>query len=242
VWEVVSAASRAAVPNDSTYTVSFEAYKVTLTPNPLVITGAVVGTPVTSTFNATNDFAAASTVNTASPTLTSVRTINDSIADGAARKSYDIQVPAGLASLNVSIGNASDPGADLDLYLFNCTTGTCVPAGVPGTTSTANESVTVASPAAGLWKAEVDPFSVPAGTTTYTYSDSFARPAASPYGTLTTPANAATPRTSGATWTFDVTATALQPAGEGRFLRGSAQVRLGASNGPVLGSATVELR
>jgi subtilisin family serine protease len=263
VWEIASQASRAnftawpppapqpgqpgAPPADypltspATYEVTFEAYKVTLTPNPLVITGAAIGTPVTRTFTATNDFAAASTVNTVTPTLSSVRTIDDSIADRAARKSYEIQVPAGLASLNVSIGNASDLGADLDLYLFNCTTGTCVPAG-SGTTSTANESVTVTAPAAGLWRAEVDPFSVPAGTTTYTYSDSFARPSTSPYGTLTTPANAATPRAAGATWTFDVTATALQPAGEGRFLRGSAQVRLGAANGPILGSATVEVR
>lgn len=241
VWEVVSAASRSAVPNDSTYTVSFEAFKVTLSPNPLVITGAAIGTPITNTFTATNDFAAVSTVNTVTATLSSVRTINDSIADGAARKSYDITVPAGLALLNVSIGNASDIGADLDLYLFNCTTGTCVPAG-SGTTSAATESVTVSNPAAGLWRAEVDPFAVPAGTTTYTYSDSFTRPTASPYGTLTTPGNAATARASGATWTFDVTATALQPAGDGRFLRGAAQVRLGASNGPILGSATVEVR
>jgi subtilisin family serine protease len=238
VWEVVTAASRSAVPNDSTYSVSFEAFKVTLSPNPLVITGA---TPATGTFTATNDFASVSTVQTVSPTLASVRTINDSIADGAARKSYDIQVPAGLASLNVSIGNASDFGADLDLYLFNCTTGTCVPAG-SGTTSTANESVTASNPAAGLWKAEIDPFGVPAGTTTYTYTDSFTRPTASPYGTLTTPANTATPRAAGATWTFDVTATALQPAGEGRFLRGSAQVRLSSGTQPILGSATVEVR
>jgi subtilisin family serine protease len=241
VWEVVSAASRAAVVDNSTYTVTFEAYKVTLSPNPLVITGAALNTPVTSTISATNDFAAASTVNTVSPTLSSVRTINATIADGAARQTYNITVPAGLASLNVSIGNASDLGADLDLYLFNCTTGTCVAAG-SGTTSTAVESVTVNNPAAGLWKAEVDPFGVPAGSTTYTYSDSFTRPTATPYGTLSTPANTATPRAAGATWTFDVTATAVQPAGEGRFLRGSAQVRLGSSTGPILGSATVEVR
>jgi subtilisin family serine protease len=241
VWEVVSAASRAAVPDNSNYTITFEAYKVTLSPNPLVISGATLNTPVTSTINATNDFAAATTVNTVSPTLSSVRTINATIADGAARQSYEITVPEGLASLNVSIGNASDLGADLDLYLFNCTTLPCVPAG-SGTTSTAIESVTVSNPAPGLWRAEVDPFGVPAGTTTYTYSDSFTRPTASPYGTLSTPTNAATSRAAGATWTFDVTATALQPAGEGRFLRGSAQVRLGSSTGPILGSATVEVR
>jgi subtilisin family serine protease len=238
VWEVASQASRAAVPNDSTYSVSFEAFKVTLSPSPLVITGA---TPQTATFTATNDFAAVSTVQTVTGNLASVRTINDSIAEGAPRKSYNIDVPAGLASLNVSIGNASDLAADLDLFLFNCTTGTCVQVGA-GTTSAANESITINNPTPGQWRAEVDPFGIPSGSTTYTYSDAFTRPTATAYGTLTTPANVATPRAAGATWTFDVTATVNTPAGEGRFLRGAAQVRLGSATGPILGSATVEVR
>ncbi|HEY6959418.1 MAG TPA: S8 family serine peptidase [Candidatus Limnocylindria bacterium] len=263
VWEVATSASRAnftawpapapqpgqpgapapdyPLTSPATFEITYEAFKDTIEPSPLVIGPYTLNTPVTGTFTAHNAFAAVSTVNTVGATLSSVRSLNDLIANGAARNSYDITVPAGLTSLNVSIGNAADPGADLDLYLYNCTTGTCVPAGA-GTTSTANESVTVSSPAAGLWRAEVDPFSVPAGTTSYTYSDAFTRSSGSPYGTLTTTANSSTARASGATWTFDVTATALQPAGEGRFLRGSAQVRLGSATGAILGSATVELR
>jgi hypothetical protein len=96
---------------------------------------------------------------------------------------------------------------------------------------------------AGAWKAVIDPFAVPAGTTTFTYSDAFSKPTATAYGTLTTPASSATPtaRASGASWTFDVTATANQEAGTGRFLRGTASVRLGSTTGPVLGSAFVIL-
>jgi len=239
VWEVTTAASRAAVPNDSTYSVSFEAFKVTLSPNPLVQDPTTIGTPYTKQFTANNDFAAVSTVQTVSASLTSVRTINGSISEGGPQQTYNIQVPAGTTSLNVTLGGASDPGADLDLYVFNCTSGSCVQAG-SSTSSTANESVTISAPAAGLWVALVDPFSVPAGSTTYVYSDSFAKSPA--FGTLTTPSNAATLRASGASWTFDVTATANSAAGDGRFLRGSAQVRLGSATGPVLGSATIELR
>jgi hypothetical protein len=245
VWEVVTAASRAAVPDNSTYTVSFEAFKVTVTPNPLTVTPAAVGTPYTRTFTANNDFAAITATQTVTPTLASVRTINGSIADGGAQQTIDITVPAGLSSLVVTLGGASDPGADLDIYVYDCTAGpsACVLRG-SGTSSTANETVTVTTALnAGAWKAVIDPFAVPAGTTTFTYSDAFSKPTATAYGTLTTAASSATPtaRASGASWTFDVTATANQEAGTGRFLRGTASVRLGSTTGPVLGSAFVIL-
>jgi hypothetical protein len=96
--------------------------------------------------------------------------------------------------------------------------------------------VTIGSPAPGLWKAEVDPFAVPSGSTTYTISDSFASPA---YGGVTVPANSPTARAAGATWTFTATGTANAPAGEGRFLRATVAVRLDSSTGAILGSATV---
>jgi hypothetical protein len=38
------------------------------------------------------------------------------------------------------------------------------------------ESVTIANPAAGLWRVLVDGYAVPAGTTTYDYVDVFANP------------------------------------------------------------------
>jgi len=232
VWEIVDAASRAAVPTDSAYEVSLEAFKVTLSPATWTNDPTTVGTTYSQTFTATNAFAAVSTMTTASA-FASVRSVSATIAAGGAQQTYAITVPAGTTSLNVTIGGASDPGADLDLFVFNCTTGTCVLAG-SGTGSTANESVTVASPTPGNWLALVDPFAVPSGSTTYSYSDSFANPT---YGSVTTPADPAS-RASGATWPVAASGKANVVAGTGRFLRASISVREAASNA-ALGSATV---
>jgi len=128
VWEVVDAASRAAVPPTSTYEVTFEAFKVTLSPTTWTNDPTTVGTPYTQTFTATNAFAAVSTTQAGSA-FASVSSQNATIAAGGAQQIYNITVPTGTTSLNASIGGASDPGADLDLFLFNCTTGTCVLAG-----------------------------------------------------------------------------------------------------------------
>lgn len=231
VWEVVSAASRAAALEISTFEISFEAFKVTLSPATWTNDPTTVGTTYNQTFTATNAFAAVSTVTTATA-FASVRTLTATIAAGGALQQYPITVPSGTTSLNVTIGGASDPGADLDLFVFNCTSGTCVLAG-SGTGSTANESVTIASPTPGLWIALVDPFAVPAGTTTYSYSDSFANPA---FGSVTTPADPAS-RASGATWSFAAAGKANVAAGTGRFLRASISVRE-AVTGTALGSAT----
>ena len=113
-------------------------------------------------------------------------------------------------------------------------TGSCVLAGSSAGGS-ANESVTVASPATGSWMAVVDPFAVPRGSTSYTYSDSLANPA---YGAVTVPSNSATARASGESWTFTATGTALIAAGPGRFLRATVAVREAAS-GTTLGTASV---
>lgn len=233
VWEIVDAASRASVPASSTYEVSFEALKVTLSPATWTNDPTTVGLPYTQTFSATNAFAAVSTTQSGGA-FASVRSLGATIAAGGAQQTYAITVPAGTTSLNVSIGGASDPGADLDLYLFNCTTGTCVAAG-SSAGSTANESITVSNPAAGSWHAVVDPFAVPSGSTTYTYTDSLANPA---YGSVTVPANVSTARVSGATWSFTATGTALTAAGTDRFLRAIVAVKEGVT-GSTLGSATV---
>jgi hypothetical protein len=233
VWEIVDAASRAAVPASSTYEVSFEAFKVTIAPTTWTNDPTTVGTPYTQSFTATNAFAAVSTVQTATA-FASVSSQSATIASGGAQQQYVINVTSGTTSLNVTIGGASDPGADLDLYLFNCTSGTCVQAG-SSTGGTAEESVTVGNPATGSWIALVDPFAVPSGSTSYTYSDSLSNPT---YGGVTVPANSATPRAAGESWSFNATGTANTAAGAGRFLRATVAVREATSNA-TLGSATV---
>ena len=93
-----------------------------------------------------------------------------------AQQQYPVNVTAGSTSLRATIGSPSDPAADLDLFVFNCTTGTCVLAG-QNADGDSEESVTIANPAAGTWLVLVDGFAVPAGTTTYKYVDVFANAA-----------------------------------------------------------------
>jgi hypothetical protein len=134
---------------------------------------------------------------------------------------FPVTVPAGAASLRATIGSPSDPGADLDLFVYNCTSGTCVLAG-QNADGDSEESVTIASPAAGAWKVVVDGFAVPAGTTTYKYIDVFFM--TSPLGEIAvTDANALRP--AGSTWTVPGTVTANAAPGSGRVLYGNVQVR-----------------
>jgi len=235
-WEIASAASRTSIPETATFTTKVTAYKVTLVPTSWTQEPTVVGTAYTKSFTARNEFAAGSMIATGSP-LASTREVNPSIASGGAPQEYPITVPTGTTNLTVTIGNASDLGADLDLYVYDCTSGTCVLAG-SGTGSTANERVSVTNPAPGAWKAVVDPYAVPSGSTTYTYSDAFANAA---YGTVTTN-DVLTLRASGATWSFTATAKANVAVEAGRFFRGSVNVRLDSASGAILSTAIVELR
>jgi hypothetical protein len=219
VWEIVDAASRAAVPTDSTYEVTLEAYRMSLEPASWTNPHTTINTAYTQTFTAKNEFAAVTTTQAGSA-FASVFTKEATISAGGAQQVYDINVPAGTTQLRVTTGNASDPGADLDLYLYNCTSGSCVLTAVSGG-STAVEAVAVNNPTVGLWRAVVDPFAIPANTTTYTYSDSFASNA---YGSVTVPTNSPTLRAAGAEWTFDATGKALISAGDGRFLRAAVSV------------------
>ena len=251
-WEIAVAASRSqtfttappppATPvtrplaDTATFTARATAYKVTLDPTSWTQDPTTVGTTYTKAFTAKNEFAAGNMIATGS-SLASTREVHASIASGGALQEYAITVPAGATNLTVTIGNASDLQADLDLYLYNCTSGTCVLVR-QGTGSTANESVSFPNPTAGAWRAVVDPFSVPAGSTTYTYSDAFANPA---YGSVTTDDVLAN-RGSGTSWNFTASAKANVAAESGRFFRGSVNVRLDSATGAILSTAIVELR
>jgi hypothetical protein len=122
--------------------------------------------------------------------------------------------------LRVAINNPSDPAADLDLFVFNCTSGTCVQAG-QSADGDSDESVTIANPAAGTWQVLVDGFAVPAGSTTYDYVDVFTNAA---FGSITvTDANALRP--AGSSWTVPGSVTANAAPATGRVLQGAVQVR-----------------
>jgi hypothetical protein len=188
-----------------------------VSPNPDVIASATVGVPVARSYTITNQFGDF-TGRAVGTTLGSAFLATPSIANHT-QQTYDLTVTAGSTSLRATIGSTSDPAADLDLFVYNCTSGTCVPAG-QSADGDSEESVTVTNPAAGLWRVLVDGYSVPAGTTTYNYVDVFTNPA---FGSVSvTDANALRP--AGSSWTVPGSVTANAAPSAGRVLLGNVQV------------------
>jgi hypothetical protein len=109
---------------------------------------------------------------------------------------HEIDVPAGVAMLYVRASEVSDPKADLDVYVLNCTGKRCT-----GTQTDSDpigdEIVTIQNPAKGKWKVVVDGASIPAGSATYSYVDVLFSPA---FGHLTV-ADVPAERKTGTQWT-----------------------------------------
>ena len=218
VWEVTVEASRAAVPEFSDFSVTATLLGATVTPDPDVIEAATIGVPIARSYTLTNVFGPF-TGRAVGTTLGSAFIDRPEIANHA-QQEFDVNVTAGSTSLRATIGNPEDPSADLDLFVFNCTTGTCVLAG-QNADGDSEESVTIAAPAAGLWKVLVDGFAVPAGTTEYDYIDLFVNPA---FGSVSvTDANALRPAAS--VWTVPGSVTANAAPAAGRVLFGNVDVR-----------------
>jgi hypothetical protein len=145
---------------------------------------------------------------------------------------FFVTVTPGSTSLRATIGSPSDPAADLDLFVDNCTSGSCIQAG-SSADGDSEESVTINNPAAGQWRVRVDGFAVPAGTTTYNYIDVFINPA---FGTFNI-ADANALRPSGSSWVVPGTITALIAPDSGRVLYG--QVRVLTDTDLLIGSGEV---
>jgi hypothetical protein len=89
---------------------------------------------------------------------------------------YEFDVPKGATALLVKATEVVDTGADLDLYLLDCTGKECRN---PQTDSDplGDEVVTAQNPAAGKWKVVIDAATVPSGSTTFAYADVIFSPA-----------------------------------------------------------------
>ena len=222
VWEVTVEARRTSDIVDASFTLTVSILGASVTPNPDLIASATIGVPVARSYTATNLFGAF-TGRMVGTTLGSARRGVFSIAN-LAQQQYQTVVTAGSTSLRATIGGTSDPAADLDLFVFNCTSGTCVLAG-QSADGDSEESVTIANPAAGTWVVLIDGFAVPAGTTTYNYVDVFINPA---FGSVSvTDANALRP--AGSSWTVPGSVTANAAPATGRVLLGNVQVRTDAN-------------
>jgi hypothetical protein len=218
VWEVTVEARRTSDVSIAPFTLTASILGASVSPNPDVIPSASIGVPVSRSYTVTNLFGAF-TGRAVGTTLGSARTGRFSI-NNLEQQQYPTTVTAGSTSLRATIGNPSDPRADLDLFVFNCTSGTCVLAG-QSADGDSEESVTINNPAAGQWVILIDGFAVPSGTTQYDYVDVFRNPA---YGSIAiTDANALRP--AGASWTVPGTVTANAAPTSGRVLLGAVEVR-----------------
>jgi subtilisin family serine protease len=218
VWEVTVDARRNSDAVNAPYTLTASILGATVSPNPDVIANATLGVPVARSYDITNLFGAFTGRALGTP-LGSAFLATPSIAHHAQQVTF-VTVTAGSTSLRATIGSPSDPAADLDLFVYNCTSGACVLAG-QNADGDSEESVTINNPAAGLWAVLVDGYSVPSGTTTYNYVDVFANPA---FGMVDV-ADANALRPAGSTWTVPGAVTANAAPAAGRVLLGNVQVR-----------------
>jgi subtilisin family serine protease len=233
VWEVSVEVSRTSAAGPATFDIAGTVLGVDVSPTSWTVDPATVGTTYNQTFSFTNRFGAF-TGNAVGTALGSAEAVQATIAAGGAQQQYPLTVPAGSTQVAARIGNASDKGADLDLYLFDCHTGSCV-LRASSTSATATESVSVANPAAGTWIVLVDPFAVPSGSTTYDESDVISNPT---FGSVSVTDPVAS-HPNGSTWSAPASVTPATAPANGRFLQGFVQVRSGPN---VLGSAEVDLK
>lgn len=230
VWEVTVEARRTSDAENAPYTLTASILGAAVSPNPDTIASATVGTPVARSYTLKNIYGEF-TGRAVGSTLGSARIDTPTIANLASQQ-RQLTVTPGSTSLRATIGGTSDPSADLDLYVYNCTTGSCVLAG-QAADGDSEESVTIANPAAGVWVTLVDGFSVPAGSTTFNYVDVFTNSA---FGTVAvTDANAVRP--ANGSWTVPGSVNANAAPASGRALLGAVQVRT--STNVLVGSGDV---
>jgi hypothetical protein len=220
VWEVTVEARRTSDTAWAPYTLTASLFGVAVTPNPDVIAEAQVGVPVPRSYSFQNNFADF-TGQAVGSALGSARRGVFTIADGETQD-YTTTIPDGSTSFRATIGSPSDAAADLDLFVYQCSDSSCTTRTLKGQSADgdAEESVTIANPAAGTWQVEVDGFAVPAGTTTYNYVDIFANPT---LGSVAV-ADANAPHPSGSSWTADGSVTAGAIPEDGRVLLGAVNV------------------
>ncbi|MEV4630998.1 S8 family serine peptidase [Micromonospora sp. NPDC049523] len=146
-------------------------------------------------------------------------------------QSFEVTVPAGATRLDVRIGNTSDPGADLDLFVYR--NGALVGQAADGDSE---EAVSVTNPPAGVYTVEIDGYAVPAGTTAYDYRDVFYSAA---LGNVSASSTSVTLPKTGATASITGSVTALSAPAAGRQLFGELQVVT--NEGAIVGRGNVSI-
>ncbi|WP_326599042.1 S8 family serine peptidase [Streptomyces sp. NBC_01803] len=166
VWEIEVESRRTSPLLNNPYTVTATALGAAFEPETVTVEEAQVGTPVPVTWDVTNGFAPIEG-SLAAGELGSALAATPTITPGEYVTS-EVELPEGVSSFTVEIDSASDPGADLDLYVY--LDGEEVGA---STSPTDDEVVRFDDPAAGTYTIEVHGYAVPSGSTTFAYRDSY---------------------------------------------------------------------
>ncbi|MDI6101697.1 S8 family serine peptidase [Actinoplanes sp. NEAU-A12] len=226
VWEFEVEARRTSPVLSNPFELTARIQGVAVEPATVELPAVTAGKAAPVSWNVTNRFGPVSVVPRGGP-LGSAATARPTIANGAVQQ-YEVTVPAGADRLDVSIGNVSDPAADLDLTVR--LNGAVVGQSADGDSE---ESVSIAKPAAGVYTVVVDGYAVPSGSTAYDYRDVYF---SGSLGSLTVPA---TPVALAAGQTLPVTGSVTAKAAPqaGRNLFG--QVSIVTDMGAVVGRGSV---
>jgi hypothetical protein len=230
VWEIEVEARRTSPLLDNPYKLDVSVLGAVFDPETVTVPEAKVGTPATASWKVTNGYAALDGKLKGGP-LGSSKTARPTIKGGETQTST-VEVPAGATSLDVAIGNVSDTAADLDLTVYDAS-GKQVAQSADGDSE---ESVHIASPAAGTYTIEVAGYSVPSGSTAYDYRDVFYSPS---LGQVTVDESAPVKLGTGDTAMVSGSVTAAAAAPEGREFFG--QVQLVNARGTVAGVGNVKI-
>ncbi len=209
VWELEVEARRTSPSLNNPFRLTAQLQGVTVTPELVELPSVAAGVPTPVQWSVTNDLAPVS-VRGVGGFLGSSLSQRPTIAD-LGQLTYTVDVPAGATRLDVSIGNPSDPAADLDLYVNK--DGVVVGQDADGDSE---ESVSIDDPAPGVYEVTVDGYAVPSGTTEFDYLDVFFSPA---LGSLDVPGSAVL-LGNGESTTISGSVTALTAPAAGRQLFG----------------------
>jgi subtilisin family serine protease len=228
VWEIEVESRRTSPALENPYILTARVQGVTVSPAVVDLPSVTAGQPTPVTWSVKNNFGPVKVSGQGGP-LGSAFTARPTISQGV-QQTFQVVVPAGSPRLDVAIGNTSDLGADLDLFVR--LNGVEVGRAADGDSE---EAVSIVNPAPGTYEVEVDGFAVPAGSTAYDYRDVFFSPAlgsiaASP--TVLTLANGASANISGSVTALTVPAAGRQIFGE---------LRVVTSEGAVVGRGNVKI-
>jgi hypothetical protein len=228
VWEIEVESRRTSASLRNPFELRAAIQGVTVTPAVVELPTVTAGVPTPVTWTVTNNFGPVRIQGKGGP-LGSAFTDRPSIATGET-DTYTVEVPEGATRFDAVIGNPSDPGADLDLYVYR--DGVLVDQSADGDSE---EAVSIEDPEPGTYTVEVDGFDVPAGTTEYDYRDVYFSPT---LGSVDVPATFVT-LANGATTTISGTVTAETAPAAGRELFG--EMTVVTDEGAVVGRGAVSI-